>query len=247
MSLDNLYGTWDTPRPGLDSLHSRLQDLWHKLASQHVGTPNQRNNNMLTQRKHEIIELWKLFVLKQPKTILEIGIGQGGTLASWCQLADGDASIIAIDRDPNDALPRPKEPVHPDIANPAKLAYTCHGGGAHHLRRENQELVIIKGWTYEPHVMEQVTSALRGRLVDFMWHDCSHSAEMFQKDFELFWPLLSSDAGVFATHDIGWSAVPELNKADYWNSLKRKLPYSAWYEYHGGTESDSMGIGVIVK
>lgn len=237
-----IYGSWDKEESRVP--RDELEALWHKLAAQNVGRADFEPNNGLSQRKHEIIELWQLYVRAEPCVVVEIGAAQGGTFAAWCGLGRKDATIIGIDRDVNDCLPRPGSPVHPDIYA-GELHSTTNGGGMYSLRRGSQNIHPINGWTHEPRVMDELLSTLAGRKIDFLFHDASHSAEMFAKDFNLFYPLIA-DGGIFAAHDIQPSANPDCNKGEEWERIKRTADYSALYEWitKGG---DSMGIGALIK
>ncbi len=239
MSLNKLYGTWEHPRD-----ESRYQWLWHRLAHQ-PQTPETPCSG-LSQRKNEIIELWRLFVALQPKVIVEIGTAQGGTLAGWCQLAPRDATIIAIDRCVDDCRPRPGDPVHPDIYN-GELKMTSQGGGAYSLRQHAQQLHVIDGWSYDPKVIANLERLLAGRKIDFLFHDASHSKEQFAKDWQIYWPLISDDGGVFAMHDIAPSADPKCDKKVEFDRILREETYSAVYTYAPPPNITEMGIGVVLK
>ena len=245
MSVEKLYGTWDTPRTDVNHLDRELQILWHELAAQHVGTPEFQPNSGLSQRKNEVIELWKLFHFQQPKIILEIGTAQGGTLAGWCRLAPTDATIIFIDRCVNDCRPKPGDPVHPSVSTRSH-AVTEDGGGAHYLARGHQRIIPINGWSYDPAVMNMLLAALDGRKIDFLYHDASHSKEMFARDFKLYWPLVA-EGGIFATHDVMHSNALECDKSVEWGRIRKEEEYSACYEYFSSRGHDSMGNGVLIK
>lgn len=244
MSTEKIYGGWDTQRFA-DSAEQQMQWLWHRLAAQCVGSDRQQNNSGLSQRKNEIIELWHLFRRQQPRVVVEIGTSQGGTLAAWCLLAPEDALIVSIDRCVDDCRPRPGDPVHTDISNRSEK-YTSQGGGAYYLKQPNQTLVAINGWSYEKAVMDKLLATLNGRKIDFLMHDASHASAMFAADWKLYWPLVAPD-GVFASHDINWSADPLCDKRTEWQRIKREEAYSACYEYLPHPSISEMGIGVLVK
>lgn len=238
MSTERIFGGWYTRACGYSD---ELTDLWHKLAEQGEGKPNFG----LSQRRHEITMLWSLFQRARPRVIFEVGVSQGGTLAGWCQLATWPCTIIAQDRDMNDCRPRPGDPVHPSIYS-GPLKVTSQGGGACSLIRPHQEFYAINGWTYEPETMGALLKILNGHKIDWMFHDASHSAAMFEKDFEQYWPLIA-DGGVFATHDIMPAVHPDCNKCEYWERVKQRDDYSALFEFKGKPSDDSMGIGVLIK
>lgn len=244
MSTERIFGSWNSPTT--QAAHDGLASLWHKLAAQNLGNPEFKPNFGLSQRKSEIIMLWTLYRRAMPEVVLEIGVAQGGTFASWCHLGKSDAIIIGIDRDVNDCRPRQGEPVNSDIGNNSNLRLTTQGGGMYALAKDNQRIHPISGWSHEPHVMEQLLMHLAGRKIDWLFHDASHSASMFAKDFSIYWPLVA-EGGVFAAHDIMPSAHPDCDKSVEWERIKREEDYSACMEFRGSRTDDSLGIGLLIK
>lgn len=236
MSTENIYGGWSTEPEATKDLHG----LWMSLAAQE-GSPNFG----LTQRRNEITELWQLYARQQPKVVVEIGVAQGGTFAGWCALGHWGTTIIGIDRDTNDCRPRPGEPANAFFEG-KQLAMTGAGGGLYHLARARQTVHAINGWTHEPKVMARLLEILDGRKIDFLFHDASHSAEMFAEDYRLYWPLIA-EGGVFAAHDINHSADPKCNKRETWRAIKETATYSACYEYLPHWSVTEIGIGVLIK
>jgi len=244
MSTSRIYGEWNkTGR--WEEEKNRAWWLWHRLAAQNEGRADFEPNNGLSQRKNEIIELWALYARMAPMVVVEIGVAQGGTFAAWCDLGNENATIIGIDRDVNDCRPRPGDPIHPDIFA-GKAESTSNGGGMHVYRRANQQVIPINGWTHDSYVYDRLMNVLSGRKIDFLFHDASHEANMFEADFKRFWPLVS-EGGVFAVHDIMPSANPECNKSVEWSRIRAAEDYSALYEYRGARTDDSLGIGVLIK
>jgi predicted O-methyltransferase YrrM len=221
-------------------MESDLDTLWERLA------PNESAvNSGLTQRRGEITELWSLYQRRQPRVVLEIGTAQGGTFAGWCQLGHPEATIISIDRDTNDARPRTGEPVHPDIYT-GPLANTENGGGLFCLRKHRQTIHAISGWSMDFSTTQKLKEILGDRSIDFLFHDASHEATMFARDFEIYWPLVAQ-GGVFAAHDIAHSAAPDCNKSVTWERIKHEADYAYSYEYMAHSSFTEMGIGVLIK
>lgn len=244
MSTERIFGGWDTVP---DTGHvDQLAYLWHHLAAQQVGTPDQRNNLGLSQRRPEITMLWELYVRAKPKVVVEIGVAQGGTFASWCYLGEPDALIIGIDRCVDDCRPRPGDPVS-DLLCPEHMQRrsTTHGGGMYAHKKGSQAIVPINGWSYSPAVLEDLTLVLKGRKIDWLFHDASHSAEMSRKDYALYRPFMA-EGSVMAFHDIQPSSHPDCNKSVWWQEVREAGDYSAIFEFLGPKGSDSMGIGVII-
>lgn len=241
MSTERIFGTWDQPPKQPDEISL----LWHKLAAQNVGKPDFMPNSGLSQRRAEITMLWTLFARMKPQVIVEVGVAQGGTFASWCQLAPDDAVIIAVDRCLDDCRPRPGDPVHPGISIRSDLS-SSNGGGIYHLGKAGQTIIGVNGWTTEQSTKDKLIAALNGRKIDFLFHDASHERSMFIQDFEWMYPLVA-DGGVFATHDIQQSQHPECNKSEAWKTIKLMADYSACFEFLGSRNDDSLGIGVLIK
>ncbi len=242
MSTERIFGTWDCPSAHAD----QLENLFHALAAQCVGTSNQQNNSGLTQRKHEIISLWELYLRARPKVIAEIGVSQGGSFAAWCVLGEPDATIIGIDRCINDCLPRRGENIHPSIAPQKNHPMSEQGGGIFALAKHQQIVHAINGWSTEESTFSQLKEILGDRKIDWLWTDSSHEASMFAKEFEMYYPLVA-EGGVFCTHDIQKSSHPDVTKWQEWTRIKQVMDYSACFEFLGSRIEDSLGIGVLVR
>lgn len=243
MSIDKIFGSWNKP-PTVGS-HDELSQLWHKLAGQHEGTPQQQNNSGLTQRRSEIVPLWELYLRARPKVVVEIGVAQGGTWAAWCYLGQHDATIIGIDRCVDDCRPRNGDPCHYDIAPPTNMS-TMQGGGMHAHKKGNQRIVAINGWSTEESTLNQLNNVLDGRKIDWLWCDSSHQEEKFRVEFPMYFPLVA-EGGVYCTHDVQESSHPDVTKWKEWRKIKASFDYSACFEFLGGKDADSYGIGVIIK
>lgn len=242
---ERIFGTWDTPRVTGEYLHDHLQGIFHSLAAQNVGTPQFEPNSGLSQKKDQFIMMCALFSMIKPQVIMEVGVAQGATLSAWCQLAPPDAMIIALDKDLNDARPRPGDPVHSSIYH-GPLKMTSDGGGIYSLKQKGQKMVGVNGWTSDPRVQAEVVQHLNGRKVDWLFHDCSHSARMTREDMIWMWPLVA-DGGCLVLHDIQPSKHPDCDKCVAWREMLDTLDYSAHYELIGNRESDSMGVGILVR
>ncbi len=242
MSTEKIYGSWDSPSANADELES----LFHALAAQCVGTSNQRNNSGLTQRKHEIISLWELYLRAKPKVVVEIGVSQGGTFAAWCHLGDPFATIIGIDRCINDCLPRRGENVHPSIAPQKSHPMSDQGGGIFALGKGGQTIHAINGWSTEDSTFSQLKEILGDRKIDWLWTDSSHEEKMFAKEFEMYFPLVA-EGGVFCTHDVQYSSHPDVTKWAEWERIKMNAEYSACFEFRGSRTDESFGIGTLIK
>jgi cephalosporin hydroxylase len=244
MSTERIFGGWDSPPQSSSS--DEISSLWHLLAAQWVGTPDQRNNLGLSQRRAEITMLWELYVRAKPKVVLEIGVAQGGTFASWCYLGQPYSLIIGIDRCVDDCRPRQGDPVSGKLC-PIHLQgrSTTHGGGMYAHAKSHQAIIPINGWSHSPSTIEELKLVLVDRKIEWLFHDASHSADMARKDYAIYRPFMA-EGSVMAFHDIQPSAHPDCNKSDWWAEVKEAGDYSAIFEFLGPKNSDSMGIGVII-
>jgi predicted O-methyltransferase YrrM len=141
------------------------------------------------------------------RSVVEIGTYRGGTLWLWCQLADPDAVIVSID------LPGGE-----------------FGGGyddaqAEHIRsyaRADQKLVLIRANSHLSKTRDELTSALGGRLVDFLFIDADHTYDGVKQDYQMYAPLVRR-GGIIAFHDILPHSIEERCEVDvFWEELKRQ-------------------------
>lgn len=243
-ALDKIFGSWSgAPESGYSD---EISALWNYLAVQYPGTQEQQNNSGLSQRRGEWTMLCDLYRRAHPKIVVEIGVAQGGTYAGWCFLGRPDALIIGIDRDVQDCRPRAGDQVHPRICSHQINHMTLDGGGMHSLGRNNQRIIPINGWSHEESTISQLKTVLGGNKIDWLYHDASHSKEMFATDFQIYWPLIAS-GGVFAVHDIQESKAPNCDKSVEWERIKKEEDYSMMMEFKGSRNEDSLGIGVLIK
>ncbi|MCJ7564817.1 MAG: class I SAM-dependent methyltransferase [Candidatus Aminicenantes bacterium] len=181
------------------------------------------------QRKKELNALMRLAARIHPQVILEIGVDQGGTLSRWIELLNGTGLIIGIDR-------------NPDTIN---ILNSTLGD------KMNGVCKIIIGDTKDPLTLAMTQSALKGRLVDFLFIDGNHSYEAVKSDYEIFSPLVRL-GGIIALHDIAVPAtvVDPYDKSKFcgvkkfWSELKaeKKREYID-YKF----KDHAYGIGVIVN
>jgi len=181
------------------------------------------------QIKEEFTELLKIYVDRQPKTILEIGTARGGTLFSFCKLASDDAILISLD-----------------------LPYRAFTGGYSDWRmsllqafkKENQQLYLLREDSHNTETLNKVKDILNGRAIDFLFIDADHSYEGVKKDFEMYSPLVKG-GGIIAFHDIV-KHPPELdcNVDKFWNEIKKEFQFQ---EIIKDKNQTAYGIGVVFK
>ncbi len=170
----------------------------------------------ITQKPEEIRWLFGLVREQRPRTVLEIGMDEGGTLFLWTRAAAPDARLIAIDT-------RPPGPL--GLASPFPLvrrSFAC--------ARQRVELVMAAN-SHDPATLERVRAVLGGRKIDFLFVDGDHSYEGVWQDFHMYSPLVRRD-GLIAFHDVSQSPTPFTEGAA-----------AFWRDFAADRETDERVVG----
>jgi predicted O-methyltransferase YrrM len=138
------------------------------------------------QERSEIRALLSSIAEIHPKTILEIGTSNGGSLFLFARVAAPDALIVSVD-----------------------LPHGEFGGGYPRWRgrlyrsfaADAQRIRLLRADSHDPRTLEAVRVALEGRDVDVLFIDGDHTYEGVKRDFEMYGSLVR-DGGVVAFHDI---------------------------------------------
>lgn len=179
-----------------------------------------------SQVPSEILSFAKLIKELQPKTVLEVGTANGGTLFLLCRLAHPDATVISVDLPGGvygGGYPEWKTPVYQSFQLP------------------QQSLHLLRADSHAQETLEKVKSLLGGRRLDLLLIDADHTYEGVKKDYELYSPL-TEPGGVVAFHDIV-PHPPELGCGvdRFWNEIKR--PQSR--EIIEDVAQEWAGIGIL--
>jgi predicted O-methyltransferase YrrM len=179
------------------------------------------------QVRSEIIQLAKLVLNQQPRTVVEIGTANGGTLFLWCQLAHPEATIISID-----------------------LPGGIHGGGYPYWKSyiyqrfasPKQKLHLLRGDSHKTEMLACLRRLLPDRKIDFLFIDGDHTYDGVKTDFEMYAGLVRQ-GGLVVLHDI-CPHPPEINcHVDrYWRKIKMGRRS---YEFVENWSQGTCGIGVI--
>jgi cephalosporin hydroxylase len=154
-----------------------------------------------TQNMEEI--LWLLAVLERepPRTVVEIGTDEGGTLYLWTRVAAPDALLVAIDIRPLGLL-----------GQHSAWAVARRG-----FARDRQQVeLMLPADSHNPATVAALERVLAGRRPDFLYIDGDHSYDGVRRDFELYSPLVRP-GGIVAFHDIGSAIEPGVPR--FWNEL----------------------------
>lgn len=179
-----------------------------------------------SQIRSEITALaWFVKELK-PKTVLEIGTNNGGSLFLSTRLADPEATVVSIDL-PGGVYGGG----YPDWRIPLYKSFSL----------PKQSMHLIRADSHAAETLEKVKSIFGGEPVDYLFIDADHTYEGVKKDFEFYSPLVGL-GGAIAFHDIV-PHPPALNCGvdRLWNEIKR--PESK--EFVENIKQGWAGIGIF--
>lgn len=160
----------------------------------------------ITQQPEEIRWLYELVRAERARTVVEIGLDEGGTLFLWTRASEPDARIVSVDT-------RPAGPF--GVRSPFPLA---RRGFARASQRVD---LVMPADSHDPVTRVRVESLLGGRPVDFLFIDGDHSREGVWADFELYSPLVRP-GGIVAFHDVSENTYPAVQGVrDFWREFRR--------------------------
>lgn len=124
---------------------------------------------------------------RQPRHILEIGAGDGGTAAVWLSVASG--LVLSVDL-PNGS------------PGTGKSAAKCRARNARLAALAPDRFVGILGDSHAAATRDHVQRVLHGDTVDLLFIDGDHTAKGTWRDLIDYGPYVHQDRGVIAFHDI---------------------------------------------
>jgi predicted O-methyltransferase YrrM len=185
------------------------------------------------QKVSELEPLIALVRERQPRTVVEIGTYEGGTLFALCQAAHPDALIVSIDK--------PGGLFGGGYSEDQERAFQA-------FRRPGQTLVTLRRASHHWTTRRKLRSLLEGRKIDFLMIDGDHRYKGVKRDWESYEPMVAP-GGVVAFHDILEHPKQPLCKVDeFWNEIS---PAHETVEYIDPADDQGHGqwggIGVIFK
>jgi predicted O-methyltransferase YrrM len=158
-----------------------------------------------TQTIIEFTSLLRLLKRRKLKSIVEIGTAQGGTLYTWCKIADSEALLISID------LP----------GGPFGGGYTLNDiKKFRNYKRKYQKLCFLRKDSHKQETKNKLVEILDGRKIDLLFIDGDHSYRGVKKDFHLYSSLVKQN-GLIVFHDIlRHPQVPACKVDKFWNEIK---------------------------
>lgn len=189
------------------------------------------------QIEEEFRALARLVERTRPRTVLEIGTADGGTLFAHARLAHEDALIVSIDLPHGPfggGYPPWRIPLYESFAGP------------------RQELVLLGVDSHAPATAELLERVLGGRRIDYAFIDGDHTFDGVRQDFELCLRFAAPDA-VIAFHDIARTPSPEWIEAaatapgdpgvhGFWEQVRRRYAHE---EFIRDPDQAGYGIGVL--
>lgn len=138
------------------------------------------------QERSEIRGLLEAVAELRPRTILEIGTSNGGTLFLFARVAAPDALILSVD------LPHGKfGGGYPRWRGRLYRAFAAPG----------QRIDLMRGDSHSSETLAAVRETLAGRPVDAMFIDGDHTYGGVKQDYEMYESLVRA-GGIVAFHDI---------------------------------------------
>lgn len=189
------------------------------------------------QERSEVEGFLRLVEEDRPKTILEIGTSNGGSLFLFARVALPDALLVSVDLPNGDfggGYPPWRSVLYRSFAGP------------------RQRIRLLRADSHQPATLEAAGSALEGRDVDVLFIDGDHTYGGVKQDFEMYGSLVR-DGGIIGFHDI---VPPNPNGPTPWSDFDLQGgEVSKWWaevrEAHDVSEfvedwtSGRFGIGAI--
>ncbi|HYE76519.1 MAG TPA: class I SAM-dependent methyltransferase [bacterium] len=156
-----------------------------------------------------------------PRVIVEIGVGRGGTGLLWAQLASDlvilcDYRPLWLERRLFRHFPRPGGP----------------------------QLRFLRGDSHDPRFQARLRRTLAGRPIDFLFFDGDHTLEGIRQDFHDFRPLVRPGGLIACTDIVPQQPTARNHVHRFWEELKSSGGYQL-EELVSDWDQIGYGIGVI--
>jgi predicted O-methyltransferase YrrM len=184
-----------------------------------------------TQKIAELYPLIRLLKKRKIRTVVEIGTEQGGTLYTWCKIAQPDALIVSID------LP----------GGPFGGGYTLKDMRKfREYKRKNQKLFFLREDSHKQSTKLRIIKILDRMKIDLLFIDGDHRYAGIKKDFTMYSPLVKHN-GLIVFHDILFHPkVPKCKVDRFWKEIKDRFRYREFINREDDRGWGQWGgIGVI--
>ena len=133
------------------------------------------DSHRVVQDREEFYWLLNKVEALTPKTIIEIGVENGGSLKFWEQLLPKNGLLIGVD-------------------NHDKVKWDYHNS--------DRRVYIVEGDSRSPETVLKVKQLLNGATIDFLFIDATHTPEAARQDWLNYGQFLRS-GGIVGFHDLG--------------------------------------------
>jgi predicted O-methyltransferase YrrM len=179
------------------------------------------------QERAEIDRLLRELERRSPRTVLEIGTAQGGTLFLFAQIASPDALLVSVDL--------PGGLFGGGYMEPRASLYRSFAG-------EGQRIELLRADSHAPETRARICTILGSRPVDFLFIDGDHTRDGVERDFTTYSELVAN-RGAIALHDI----VPGSRQLvggvpEFWQEVRSSHEVSEFVE---DWDQGAYGIGLI--
>ncbi|MBX2848862.1 MAG: class I SAM-dependent methyltransferase [Acidiferrobacterales bacterium] len=179
------------------------------------------------QQPDELTRLIELVAKRNPKSVLEIGTANGGTLFLFCRAASNKATIVSIDLPGGingGGYPSWKTPLYQKFA------------------KEDQQLHLLRLNSHEKSSLDAVRECSPMGTYELIMIDADHSYEGVKRDFELYSKLVEEN-GIMILHDVIPNRFdPSIQVNLFWEEIKKlKRTEEIVFSHNQG----NMGIGIV--
>lgn len=133
------------------------------------------------QNKDEFEVFYETVRALKPKTIIEIGVEQGGTLRFWIEALEDGGKVVGVDA---------SQHVFQHVAR----HYDIHSF-------TNKNVILVKGNSQHQSTIDDVSKYVGQGEADFLFIDGSHEYPEVGQDLTLYSPFVKR-GGLIAFHDI---------------------------------------------
>ena len=188
------------------------------FADTHIG---------IGQNPNEFLRFLAYIKEKEPSTVCEIGVREGGTNFMFANTLKTCSVIVGVD-----IL----------LCNIHLLKFFC---------RHNVKQHFISGYSAEPRTVRKVENALGERKIDVLFIDGDHSQEGVGNDFKAYRHLVR-EGGVIVFHDIcmdhrrryGTETPNDSGEVHlFWQKIREHYHVAEFFE---NSNQNGAGIGLIV-
>ena len=177
----------------------------------------------IMQNRGELRWLFELVRAQQPRVVLEIGLGFGGTLFLWSRAAAPDAHLLAIDAKPVGRLGR---------WSSFSLVRRGFAVGSQRIT------LLMDSDSHSETTRQRIAALLQGRMIDFLFIHGDHSCERVWQDFKAYSPFVAP-GGLIAFHGISQNPAERTKEvAQFWRE------FTVEHETDERIVNDEPGFGI---